>query len=100
MSKGLQAYLIVKMCGAGYSIKEYENFCKIVENELKALEIIRKKKVNLQTFDIIIKQDWSFENYENEENDKNTSGQQFSNKRLTEEEFNLLKEVLKNDNIK
>lgn len=63
--------------------------------KLKVLDIIEEKDVDVHNFKkIIIKQDWTYEQYIDEENDSNTSGHQFAYKLLTEEEFSLLKGVL------
>lgn len=63
--------------------------------KLKALEIIKEKEVDVHNFkEILIKQEWTYEQYLDEENDPNTSGHQFAYKLLTEEEYNILREVL------
>lgn len=63
--------------------------------KLKALDVIKEKEVNVHNFkEILIKQEWAYEQYLDEENDPNTSGHQFAYKLLTQEEFDLLKEVL------
>lgn len=67
----------------------------IIKKSLKTLEIIKEKEVNVHNFkEIIIKQDWTYEQYLDEENDPNTSGHQFAHKLLTQEEYDLLKEEL------
>jgi len=61
----------------------------------RALEIIIEKKVNVYNFtEFLIKQEWTYEQYLDEENDTSTSGHQFAYKLLTPEEFYLLKKVL------
>ena len=63
--------------------------------KLKALEIIKKKEVNIHNFKkFIIQQDWTFEQYLDELNDPNTNRHQFSYYRLIREEFDLVKKVL------
>ena len=59
----------------------------------RALEIIKTKRVDVRAFIEILEKGWTWEQYMEEENDENTGGHQFSNDRLTQEEFNLLKEV-------
>ena len=67
----------------------------IIEKELRALEIVKEKDVNVHNFkEVLIKQDWTYEQYLDEENDTNTSGHQFAYKLLIKEEYDLLKEVL------
>lgn len=63
-------------------------------NVAKALEIIKKKKVNTRAFIEILEDEWTWEQYMDEEDDINTGGHQFSRDRLTQEEYDLLKEVL------
>ena len=52
------------------------------------------KKVNFQTLIPIIEKGWTWEDYMDEENDRNTGGKQFADERLTKIEFDLLKEWL------
>lgn len=81
---------------------DLENWIKLAQfhyenknKKLKALEIIKEKEVNVHNFkEIIIKHKWNYEQYVDEENDPNTSGHQFAYKLLTQEEYDLLKEVL------
>ena len=58
------------------------------------LKIIKEKRVNFQTFTSILEKGWSYEDYIDEENDRNTGGKQFANECLTEMEFNLIKRWL------
>lgn len=77
--------------------KTHVALCKSREensNEKQALKIIKKKKVDVRAFIEIFEKGWTWEQYMEEENDKNTCGHQFSNDKLTQEEFNLLKEVM------
>lgn len=61
----------------------------------KALDIITEKEVNIHNFkELIIRRNWTYEQYLDEENDSNTSGYQFAYKLLTQEEFDLLNEAL------
>ncbi len=61
----------------------------------KALKIIKEKEVNIHNFKAyLINQGWTYEQYLDEENEINTSGHQFAYNKLTQEEFDLLKEVL------
>ena len=55
----------------------------------------KEKEVDIHNFkEILIKQEWTYEQYLNEENDPNTNGNQFAYKLLTRYEYDLLKEVL------
>ena len=79
MSKGLEALECIKMA---YEDREY---MPIIEKELKALEIIKNKNVDIA----ILK------NTENVEQYNNTILLFFKcSKELTQEEYDLLKEVL------
>ena len=70
-------------------------FDEETQNKLRALDVIKEKEVNVHNFkEILIKQEWAYEQYLDEENDPNTSGHQFAYKLLTKEEFDLLKEEL------
>lgn len=63
--------------------KQYVDELKLVEKKLQALEIIKKKEVNMQVF--------------NQCEDVETYNKVYikqKDRQLTEEEFNLLKEVL------
>lgn len=69
--------------------------CNLIETALKAFEIIKEKEVDIHNFkEVIIKQNWTYEQYLDEENAPNTSGHQFAYKLLTQEEYDLLREVL------
>ena len=73
--------------------KETENAFKVVEKSLKALEIIKEKRVNVGTFihlTKILKKDYEQCKLNNDIVFYNICDCEF----LTEEEFNLLKEVL------
>ena len=75
-----------------------EMFCCDVDKKLKALEIIKEKEINIQTFKKwIIDRDWSYEDYLTEIGDINVTDYYFSKIPLTQEEFDLLKEVFKWD---
>ena len=71
----------------------------LVEKELKALEIIRNKGVNIGNFKAML-EDWkdlTFENYINyriENSYELQSDYDFETNSLTQEEYDLLKEVL------
>lgn len=60
----------------------------------RALEIVKEKRVDTRAFIEILEDEWTWEQYMDEEDDINTGGHQFSRDRLTKEEYNLLKEVL------
>ena len=65
------------------------------QKQLQALEIIKEKEVDVHNFkEFLIKQEWTYEQYLDEESDPNTSGHQFAYKLLTQEEYNILREVL------
>ena len=72
---------------------------KIIEKALKALEIIKEKRVNVEEF-IEMFEDWKEITYEEwiiyyEENGYYIQGNEdFDYNRLAKEEFDLLKEVL------
>ena len=72
----------------------------IVEKELKAFEIVKEKKVNVPSLITLFKSQTSYEDYEQLwDNDirwqltKNWDIQ-FSRHKLTQEEFDLLKDIL------
>ena len=52
------------------------------------------KRVNFQTLIPIIEKGWTWEDYMDEENDRNTGGKQFADEQLTEIEFNLIRGFL------
>jgi len=76
MSKGLEA--LKEICGYYYQSPQY----KLIEKELKALEIIKTKKVNVMIF-------LGCDNLE--EYNKHPLTWNY----LTQEEYDLLKEVLR-----
>lgn len=101
------------------SVKDGLKIVKVLEKEHKALEIIKKKlpplmrtlilirnkyeqafeiiknkRVNTKALIEILEDEWTWEQYMDEEDDINTGGHQFSRDRLTREEYELLKEVL------
>lgn len=99
MSKCLDALANIKrekptFFSAIYDGGMWEEDVETIEKELKALEIIKKKKVDTRALIAILKEDWTWEDYMREEDDVNTGGHQFSNIRLTQEEYDLLKEEL------
>lgn len=57
---------------------------RTIEKELKALEIIKEKRVDITFFDTYLR--WNWEKYQNRK-------LKCSEKELTQEEFDLLKEV-------
>lgn len=68
--------------------KETENAFKVVEKSLKALEIIKEKRIDIESFyTSFIEGEYDYEFYERR---YGTYGKYC----LTEEEFNVLKEVL------
>ena len=98
MSKELEALKRIRQetCSATYMLDFDKNeCCDIIEKSLKALEIIKKKRVNIGTFihlTKILKKD-----YEQCKALNNTFGANICETEkefLTKEEFNLLKEVL------
>ena len=60
----------------------------------QALKIIKEKRVDARALIEIFEDEWTWEQYMDEEDDINTGGHQFSRDRLTQEEYELLKEVL------
>lgn len=97
MSKGLEAFVDICQYMDFYCDTNTQDKQKIVEKELKALEIIKKKKVNVGCF-IECCLSLSYEEYIKQWGNwhehifKNISGEV-----LTQEEFNLLKEALESD---
>lgn len=61
---------------------------KIIEKELKALDIINNKEVNMIRFRAVEMLNGNADEYNKSED--------YSSRHLTQEEFDLLKEVLKN----
>lgn len=99
MSKGLEAYKIVKEeCGFAFGgtangDRVRENL-PIIEKELKALKIIKEKEVNVRNLiDYELNHDNSYEEYLD---DYNYADNYFElgHELLTQEEYDLLKEVL------
>ena len=92
MSKGLEALDGLRFdVSMSQDIKyiEANKECDIIEKELKALEIIKKKEVNVNTLiNCIIGAIEPLEFY----NEKVSA-----NLKLTQQEYDLLKEVLEND---
>ena len=84
--KGLKAFQ--KMCGEDKEIDIWQEHADIVEKELKALEIIKEKKVNVELLHITR----SSEEYNNEI-------MPYGNLPLIQEEFDLLKEIFKDGKI-
>ena len=113
MSKGLEELELIKELNVCKSTSNIEKELKRLEeidnapivpihinryNELsnkeKALEIIKEKRVDTRALIEILEEEWTWEQYMDEEDDANTGGHQFSRDRLTQEEYDLLKEVL------
>jgi hypothetical protein len=100
MSKGLEAISDLRF-NISYSqdmdYKENNDLCDVVEKELKALEIIVTKKVNLYGDDLYANGVYGLNYYSTYEHYKASCEKLRYKKKniLTEEEFNLLKEVLK-----
>ena len=93
----LQHYTMVEKDSAlanqiRYDLEQFE----IIEKELKALEIIRKK--NVDTRDLFVVFDWFGRGEEelalNDYNSRHKTDEEYNNITLTLEEFDLLKEVL------
>jgi hypothetical protein len=98
MSKGLEALDrlvqdVFNSCDSDEVLTDY----KIIEKELKALEIIVTKKVNLYGDDLYANGVYGLNYYSTYEHYKASCEKLRYKKKsiLTEEEFNLLKEVLK-----
>lgn len=102
MSKGLEALDSLRYCQIvngieddgkyklGYLHKVMGEAYETIERELKALEIIKVKKVNL--FHL-----WAFDDYEQYKLHYPFSEYSATEDMLTFEEFNFLKEVLENE---
>ena len=96
MSKELEA--LEKIVDT-YYIDNMDKEISIIEKALKALEIIKEKRVNVEEF-IEMFEDWKEITYEEwiiyyEENGYNIQGNEdFDYNRLAKEEFDFLKEVL------
>ena len=74
--------------------KQYVDELKLVEKKLKALEIIKEKNVNMFGFKRDIKQLGNRFTYKYYQSNLGNYHSGFDIQKLTEEEFNLLKEVL------
>lgn len=90
MNKGFEALERLVCCDEelGYSIECFDRDLNIVKKELRALEIIKEKGIDVEAFknyQTVIAYNWSirFERYKRKE--------------LIQEEFDLLKEMLKYD---
>ena len=100
MSKGLEAISDLRF-NISYSqdmkYKENNDLCDVIEKELKALDIIITKKVNLYGNDIYANGVYGLNYYSTYQHYKaNCEKLRYKKKCiLTEEEFKLLKEVLK-----
>ncbi|MBO7713191.1 MAG: hypothetical protein J6S85_06445 [Methanobrevibacter sp.] len=81
MSKGLEALKDLREV-KGWNNDEFERRLDIIEKSLKALEIIKEKQVYIRAL-LAYKNNLAFYNEDMSESRK-----------LTKEEFNLLKEVL------
>lgn len=98
MSKGLEALKYLDEHNLNWHENPTKRYVAIIKKELKALEIIKKKKVNVGCF-IECCLFLSYEEYIKQWGNwhehifKNISGEV-----LTQEEFNLLKEELENVN--
>lgn len=91
MNKGLEALKRLKW-GLDITQEERIGLCECVEQELKALEILRTKRVQLDTLFSI------FANHNNKEKSVQLTIYNccvgFPERKLTQEEYDLLKEVL------
>ena len=89
MNKGLKALYSIKTNMQhlnGGVVGDYNpDAWDIIEKSLKALEIIKEKRVDVTFFDTYIK--WNWEKYQNRK-------LKCSEKELIKEEYDLLKEVL------
>lgn len=72
------------------AIGEPQIITPTIEKKLKALEIIKEKEVNISFFMMYIKEDYCYEWYEKDHKAMFPA----TKKLLTQEEFDLLKEVL------
>lgn len=89
MSKGLEALdNLVQSCFNPCDSDEVLNDKAIVEKELEAFEIIKEKRIDIESFYItFIENAYNYNFYE-------ISYGTYGKYKLTQEEFNLLKEVL------
>lgn len=85
-----EALLLLKQYQGTYGVRGQA----LITKKLKALEIIKEKMVDARALIEILEDEWTWEQYMDEEDDRNTGGHQFSRDRLTQEEYDLLKEVL------
>ena len=88
-------------------IEKLEHWNEVCEDKIATLEmtnkrqreilrIIKEKEVNVHNFKFyIVNEDWSYEQYLEEESDENTSCHQFAYQLLTQEEFDSLEEILR-----
>lgn len=88
MSKGLEALHTIAF-NTQINGMNFGNELRIIEKELKILEIIKKKEVNFEVFG-------AFETYKDYEIYYDKKFHLIENK-LTKEEYYLLKEVINND---
>jgi hypothetical protein len=102
MSKGLEAFLELAKLDLGKPLQNAGNEeiykkMSLVKKELRALEIIVTKKVNLYGDDLYANGVYGLNYYSTYEHYKASCEKLRYKKKsiLTEEEFNLLKEVLK-----
>ena len=77
-----------------YAQEHYSNELAIIRKELKALEIIKEKNVNMFGFKRDIKQLGNRFTYKYYQSNLGNYHSGFNIQELTEEEFNLLKEVI------
>lgn len=89
MSKGLEALdNLVQSCFNPCDSDEVLNNKAIVEKELRALKIIKEKRIDIESFyTTFIENSYNYSFYE-------ISYGTYGKYKLTQEEFNLLKEVL------
>ena len=92
-SKGLEALKIVEKDCEGLEQVPYGEFA-LIEKSLKVLEIIKEKNVNMFGFKRDIKQLGNRFTYKYYQSNYGNYHSGFDIQELTEEEFNLLKEIL------
>ena len=85
---------IYKKLPTTLTYSEVQSLILIRNKYEQAFEIIKNKRVNTKSLIEILEDEWTWEQYMDEEDDINTGGHQFSRDRLTKEEYELLKEVL------
>ena len=77
-------------CNDGKTLRKYdETRVKVIEKSLKVLEIIKRKNVDIGFMKYLIEMNYNVNNY------NITFDEDDTDYMLTQEEFNLLKEVLK-----